>query len=47
MLVTELINSERRELGLPTELVTPLRDRLHTAGIEAHVFATQASYRFE
>lgn len=47
VLVVELTNGERRELGLPTELVTPLRDRLVTAGIEAHVFATQASYRFE
>jgi hypothetical protein len=24
-----------------------LRDRLVAAGVEAHVFATQASYRFE
>lgn len=47
ILVTELQKDERREAGLPTELVTPVRDRLHAAGIEAHVFATQASYRFE
>ncbi|MFZ5476096.1 MAG: hypothetical protein ACOZNI_04920 [Myxococcota bacterium] len=47
VLVAELINAERREMGLPTELVTPLRDRLHGAGIEAHVFATQTSFRFE
>ncbi len=47
VLVTELVNGERRELGLPTELVTPLRDRLHAGGVEAHVFATQTSYRFE
>ncbi len=47
VLVTELQNSERRELGLPTELVTPVRDQLVSHGIEAHVFATQASYRFE
>ena len=47
VLVTELQNSERREVGLPTELVTPTRDKLVAAGIEAHVFATQASYRFE
>jgi hypothetical protein len=47
VLVTELINSERRHEGLPTELVTPLRDRLVAAGVEAHVFATQTSYRFE
>lgn len=47
ILVAELQNTERREAGLPTELVTPVRDRLLAAGIEAHVFATQASYRFE
>jgi hypothetical protein len=47
LLVTELLNGERRALGLPTELVTPLRDRLVAAGVEAHVFATQTSYRFE
>jgi hypothetical protein len=47
VLLAELVNAERREQGLPTELVTPLRDRLHAAGLEAHVFATQAGYRFE
>ncbi len=47
VLVTELANGERRARGLPTELVTPLRDRLVAAGVEAHVFATQTSYRFE
>jgi hypothetical protein len=47
VLVAELVNGARRELGLPTELVTPLRDRLVAAGVEAHVFATQTSFRFE
>ncbi len=47
VLVTELINTERRAVGLPVEGVTPLRDRLHADGLPAHVFATQASYRFE
>lgn len=47
VLVTELVNGERRELGLPTELVTPVRDRLVAVGVQAHVFATQTSYRFE
>lgn len=47
ILVAELQNAERREQGLPTELVTPVRDQLFGAGLEAHVFATQASYRFE
>lgn len=47
VLLADLVNGERRALGLPVELVTPLRDQLVAAGIEAHVFATQASYRFE
>lgn len=47
VLVAELVNAARRELGLPTELVTPLRDRLVANGMEAHVFATQTSFRFE
>ncbi len=47
VLFAELVNGERRELGLPTELVTPWRDRLHAAGVETHVFATQTSFRFE
>ena len=47
LLVTELVNGERRARGLPCEGVTLLRDRLHEAGESAHVFATQASYRFE
>lgn len=47
VLVVEINNAERRALGLPIELVTPLRDKLVDVGVEAHVFATQASYRFE
>jgi len=47
VMVAELVNGERRALGLPTELATPLRDRLCDAGTEAHVFATQTSFRYE
>lgn len=47
VLLADLVSGERRALGLPTELLTPLRDRLVTAGLEVHVFATQTSYRFE
>lgn len=47
LLLAELGNGERRELGLPTELVTPWRDRVVNSGIETHVFATQTSVRFE
>lgn len=47
VLLMEMLNDERRELGLPTELVTPARDHLNALGLDVHVFATQASYRFE
>lgn len=47
VLLTDLVNTARRERGLPTELITPLRDRLLAAGLQTHVFATQASFRFE
>jgi hypothetical protein len=47
VLLAELVNAERRDLGLPTELVTPWRDRLVAQSIECHVFATQTSVRFE
>ena len=47
LLLAEITNGERRDLGLPTELVTPWRDRLHAAGLETHVFATRTSVRFE
>ena len=47
LLLAEISNGERRDLGLPTELVTPWRDRLHGTGLETHVFATRTSVRFE
>lgn len=47
VLLTELVNTERKRLGLATELVTPTRDRLLGIGLETHVFAPHASYRFE
>lgn len=47
VLLLDLVNGERRALGLPVELVTPLRDRLVAEGVDAYVFATEAGYRFE
>jgi len=47
VLVTDLINEVRRELGMPTELLTPLVDDLCSAGLQAHPFSKGASYRFE
>ena len=47
VLLSDVLNGERREMGLPTELITPWRDRLQGSGVETHVFATQTSFRFE
>jgi hypothetical protein len=47
VLVTDLHNEIRRELGMPTELLTTLVDRLCGQGIQAHPFSQGASYRFE
>lgn len=47
VLLADLVNDERRARGLPTELLTPVRDELVAAGVDTHVFATQTSYRFE
>jgi len=47
VLVTDVHNEIRRHLGLPTELLTPLVDRLVAAGLSAHPLSRGASYRFE
>jgi hypothetical protein len=47
ILVTDLLNEVRKELSMPTELLTPLVDRLCAAGQQAHPFTKGASYRFE
>ncbi len=47
VLITDLHNEIRRDLGMPTELLTPLVDQLCDLGIQAHPFSRGASYRFE
>ncbi len=47
VLVTDFHNEVRRLLGMPTELLTPLVDRLVERGLQAHPFTRGASYRFE
>jgi hypothetical protein len=47
LLVTDLVNDVRAKLGLPVELLTPTVDRLRAEGFDAHVFATESSFRFE
>lgn len=47
ILVADLVSDVRRALGLPTGVLTPLVDRLREQGLDAYVFATRASFRFE
>ena len=47
VLFTDLIAEVRRQLGLPTQLLTPLVDLVLNDGIEAYVLVSQACFRFE
>ncbi len=47
VLLMDQIADKRRELGLPVELVTPVRDVLVSRGIETHPFVSGTSHRFE
>lgn len=47
VLVADLTGDLRRAAGLPHGLLTPLVDGLVEAGIDAYVFATRSSFRFE
>ena len=47
LLVTDLVGDVRRRLGLPTQLLTPTVDALIDDGFDAHVFVSEASFRFE
>lgn len=47
VLLVDLLGDVRRELGMPTGLLTPLCDRLRDAGVDAYVLASRVSYRFE
>ena len=47
VLVTDLVSDVRREMGLPTTLLTLLVDRLREQGLDAYVFASRSSFRFE
>ena len=46
-LVTDLQSDIRRAAGRPTALVTPLVDRLESAGVSVMIFVPQSSIRFE
>jgi len=47
VLFTDLLSELRQKLGLPTELLTPIRDRAVASGMEADVFVSGAGLRYE
>lgn len=47
LLMTDLVNDTRAELGLPTRILTPLVDALKDRGLNAEAFVEGASYRYE
>ncbi|HCH65171.1 MAG TPA: hypothetical protein DFR83_20370, partial [Deltaproteobacteria bacterium] len=47
ILVTDLLSDLRRSLGLPTELLTPVRDNMLNRGLAADVFVSGAGLRYE
>jgi hypothetical protein len=47
LLLCDQSNDVRRAAGLPTELVTPVRDVLVARGLETHPFVSGTSVRFE
>jgi hypothetical protein len=47
ILVADLLGSIRRSNGLPSSLLTPIVDRAQALGLDAYVFATKVTMRFE
>lgn len=47
LLVTTLAGEVRRSVGLPVKLLTPLVDAIEARGIDAYVFPSQSTFRFE
>lgn len=47
VLVVDLLAEVRRSAGMPTALLTPLVDALRSDGLDAYVFASKVTYRFE
>lgn len=47
IMLVDLLSQVRVALGMPTELLTPLCDRLRDQGIDAYVFPSNVSLRFE
>ena len=47
ILFCDLVGDFRRSIALSTAILTPLVDRAIDEGMNAHIFAPLASYRFE
>ena len=47
VLVVDLLGSIRRRNGLPSGLITPVVDQAQELGLDAYVFATKVTMRFE
>lgn len=47
VLVTDLVSDVRRDMGMPTTVLTLLVDELREQGLDAYVFASRSSFRFE
>ncbi|MCP4810763.1 MAG: hypothetical protein GY913_11100 [Proteobacteria bacterium] len=47
LLVTDLVNETRTEIGLPVSILTPTVDALCDQGLDAVPFVAGASYRYE
>jgi len=45
-LLADLVGDARREMGMPTRLLTPLVDRLIDQGMQVYPFAPGATFRF-
>ena len=45
--MTDFLSDLRRNLGLPTELLTPVRDSMLARGLAADVFVSGAGLRYE
>ena len=47
ILLSDLVGDYRRQLGLPTRLLTPVADQVISKGLDIQVFASKVGYRFD
>lgn len=47
VMITDLVNDVRRDIGLPCGILTPVVDALASRGVDAHPFVREAGQRFE